>query len=114
MITINKGQCISCLKCVSVCPFTVLGTAEGKPYLREDKACLKCMHCAAACPQNAISYGDQDAVLPQQVQPLPENFSELLERHILTRRSYRHFKNEPVDRDLIGHALELASWGSQR
>lgn len=115
MITIDKEKCTGCLTCLSVCPFTVLEEADGKPRLAEGKGCLACMHCAAACPEKAISYGEKEAVLQkapaQNAEDFDaEKFSDLLKDHILTRRSYRHFKKEKVDRKLIEEALELASW----
>lgn len=110
MIRIDMEKCIGCMKCVSVCPFTVLGEKDGRPQLREGKACLKCMHCGAACPQNAVSFDEEDSVLPQPLPVLSEEFPQQLEQHILMRRSYRHFKPEPPEREAIRHALELASW----
>ena len=110
MIKFDMEKCVGCLKCVSVCPFTVLGEKDGRPQLREGKACLKCMHCAAACPQNAICWDDKPAVLDRTLPALSQGFAEELDNHILTRRSYRHFKQTPPDRELVRHALEMAAW----
>ena len=115
MITIDNAKCTGCLTCLSVCPFTVLEEADGKPQLAEGKGCLACMHCAAACPEKAISYGEQEAILqsslPQTAEGFDaERFAAELKGHILGRRSYRHFSSEKVDRKLIEEALELASW----
>lgn len=110
MITIDKVKCTGCLTCISVCPFTVLEEADGKPQLAEGKGCLACMHCAAACPEKAISYGEDEAVLQKELPQISECFSEELKDHILRRRSYRHFSSDKVDRKLIEEALELASW----
>ncbi len=110
MIQINEKKCVGCLKCVKVCPFTVLGEKEGKPFRRVGKACLKCMHCAAACPKEAISFDGKDAVSHRDMIKLPENFPAALEQHIQTRRSYRHFEERPVDRKILRDALDLTSW----
>lgn len=110
MININKEKCIGCLTCIAVCPFTALSEEEGTPYLAKPMACLKCMHCAAACPKEAITYGEASAVLQQEPQLIGENFADELKEHILRRRSYRHFSERPVARDLIEEALELVSW----
>lgn len=110
MIAVNKEKCIGCLKCVSVCPFTVLGADEGTPKLREGKACLKCMHCAAACPENAILFNGKEAVLSEPLESLPQTFPMDLDKHILMRRSYRHFKDTPLDKAAVQHALDMASW----
>lgn len=110
MISIDMDKCIGCLKCVAVCPFTVLGVVDGRPRLKEGKACIKCMHCAAACPQQAVLFDRKNAVLQNPISSLPENFAKDLEHHVMTRRSYRHFKEQPLNREAVGHALEVASW----
>lgn len=110
MIRIQKEKCVKCLICLDVCPFTVLGAEEGYPKLKAGKSCLRCMHCAAACPQEAILFDEKDAILKQEITPLPNDFSRMLQQHILARRSYRHFKQKPVDRQQVHRALELASW----
>jgi nitroreductase/NAD-dependent dihydropyrimidine dehydrogenase PreA subunit len=109
MIKVNEQKCIKCYKCVNVCPFTVLGKENGFPALRKGKMCIRCMHCAAACPQDAITYKGEQAAL-KNVETLSESFAADLEKHVLQRRSYRHFQEKPVDRELLTHILELADW----
>lgn len=112
MIKINNEKCIGCLKCVEVCPFTVLDVVDGKPKLNEKKNCLRCMHCAATCEVSAITYGEESAVLEKEIKKLPENFAEMLENHIMARRSYRHFDSTPVDRGVLEGALKAACWAA--
>ncbi len=109
MIQVNKDKCVKCLKCVKVCPFTALGVEDGYPADR-GKMCIECMHCAAACPEGAIEWDGEPAVQKQPMVELSENFADQLEAHVLARRSYRHFKDMPVDRGEIQRALELADW----
>lgn len=112
MITIDKGKCAGCLKCVKVCPFTALEEKNGKPELNQGKLCLECMHCAAVCNAQAITYGSKAAVLDREIKSAPDNFLESLENHIMTRRSYRHFKETPVDRKVLERVLETAAWSA--
>lgn len=109
MITVNRGKCVKCLKCVSVCPFTALGVEDGVPVARR-KMCIQCMHCAAACPQGALTWQGEPAVQAPPLPPLAADFADQLETMVLKRRSYRHFKDTPVDRNIIQHVLELADW----
>lgn len=110
MINFDYEKCVKCLKCVSVCPFTVLKVTDGRPQLNEEKICIKCMHCAAACPEKAIDFGSSDAILHQELPKVREGFDEDLKNHIMTRRSYRHFSKEPVPREIVEETLELVSW----
>jgi nitroreductase/NAD-dependent dihydropyrimidine dehydrogenase PreA subunit len=110
MVTIDMEKCTGCLKCAKVCPFKVIGTENGKPETADDKLCIKCLHCAAACPQNAISLGSLDGILPDEMPKLPDNLKDLIEGHLMTRRSYRRFKPEPVPADIISGALRVAAW----
>lgn len=109
MIKVNQQKCVKCFKCVSVCPFTVLGSETGLPAIREGKNCIECMHCAAACPQDALIFSGEPATC-RKVEKLPETFAADLEKHVLQRRSYRHFQDKPVDRELLTHILELTDW----
>lgn len=110
MITIEKEKCVGCLACVGVCPFTVLDVQDGKPSLNEDKTCLKCMHCAAACPKEAILFDGKPAILDCPLPKPPDNLPQILEGHLLSIRSYRHFKQTPVATALMECAITLSAW----
>ena len=50
-------QCISCQKCVRLCPMNVIKMQDGKPVWK-DKRCAHCMSCIQNCPKDAIEYKD--------------------------------------------------------
>lgn len=110
MINIDLEKCIGCLKCVSVCPFNVLHTENDKPEMSDDKLCIKCLHCAAACPQNAIKLDELEGIVHEEMPVVPENYQQLIEGSLVTRRSYRHFKPEPVSKDIMSNALRVSAW----
>lgn len=109
MVKIDLEKCIGCLKCVSVCPFQVLSIKDGKPEA-EGKLCVKCLHCAAACSENAISLENMEGVLPDEMPEFPDDFQNLMEGHLMTRRSYRHFKAKPIPKDIMSSALRVSAW----
>ena len=110
MVTFDLEKCTGCLKCVSICPFAALSIKDGKPEPDADNLCIKCLHCAAACPQNAVRLGDLEGILSEELPKQPENLQKLIEEHLMTRRSYRHFKPEPVPKNILNHALQVSAW----
>lgn len=51
-----SGKCISCGRCVSICPSGNISIdGDGRP--RWGDACLSCCACFHVCPQRAIDYG---------------------------------------------------------
>lgn len=111
MLKVNEKKCVRCYKCLSVCPFTVLEKKEnGVPGLVQGKTCLQCMHCASICPVKAYENDGEPAVMDQRIDLLNKEFKEDLVKHIMRRRSIRHFTNEPVDKDVIMKVLDIASW----
>lgn len=52
---IDEEKCISCGKCMKVCPAVAI-TKEDKKYSITKNDCLVCRECVAACPVDAITY----------------------------------------------------------
>ncbi|MEW6442875.1 MAG: nitroreductase family protein [bacterium] len=129
---VNPEACTHCGRCVEACPTMGLAMgADDLPYLRGykgyEKACLACRNCEAVCPAGACSLtgvyrvleGRYKTVMPNEVttpnpfgQPQAPPFDEIAarltatERHILTRRSIRLYKDKPVPREMIHRILE--------
>lgn len=59
--------CVSCGKCVSVCPFCNIRLKDGKPVWGTH--CTHCMACICRCPAEAIEYGRHSVGLPRYVCP---------------------------------------------
>ena len=112
MIKINYDKCVGCLKCTRVCIWTIIEGRDGKPYVLEDKTrgCAKCMHCGIVCPEGAIEFNDAPMMISEDKPIVSDTFTEDLEGFLLTRRSYRDFREEEVDEKIIRRALETAAW----
>lgn len=48
-------NCISCVKCVNICPLNNICIENGKPVWEDN--CTHCMACICRCPKEAIEYG---------------------------------------------------------
>lgn len=112
MIKINYDKCVGCLKCTRVCIWTIIEERDGKPYVLEEKAkgCAKCMHCGIVCPEGAIEYDGAPMMACEDKPIVSDTFSEDVEAFLQTRRSYRNFREEEVEEEIIRKALELAAW----
>ncbi len=59
--------CISCGKCVRVCPLNNIRLENGKPVWGKD--CTHCMACISRCPAAAIEYGEHSKGMARYVCP---------------------------------------------
>lgn len=60
-------QCISCGKCVEVCPLNNIKIEKEKP--KWGNQCTHCMACICRCPKEAIEYGKHSRGLPRYICP---------------------------------------------
>lgn len=61
------GACVSCGKCVHVCPLNNIRLKNGKPLWGKD--CTHCMACICRCPSEAIEYGKHSEGMARYVCP---------------------------------------------
>lgn len=50
----STGKCISCRKCMQVCPLNNIEMEDSRPIWKHH--CTQCMACIASCPKQAIEY----------------------------------------------------------
>lgn len=65
--------CISCGKCVGVCPLNNIRLENKKPDW--GKNCTHCMACICRCPAEAIEYGEHSKGLPRYICPTTGQYS---------------------------------------
>ncbi|SFR54467.1 nitroreductase family protein [Anaeromicropila populeti] len=107
MFYVNEEKCIGCGVCVSDCPLQLITIAENKKASIINETCMKCGHCLAVCPSEAISTDDYDM---NEVKTYHEEDFSISPEHLLdfikSRRSVRHFKNQPVEKEKLEKIIE--------
>lgn len=109
-ISADTDKCSGCGTCTYLCPFHVISLVDRVPQMNPGKKCLECLHCAAACPNDAILYYGETAIIHDLVPSFSTHFDSDLVTHLTRRRSYRHFKDEAPDRDILYKALTLSDF----
>ena len=107
-VLIDKEKCIGCSLCVKDCPNSCLYLENKKAHTRES-GCIECGHCYAICPQGAVTMTNY-ACEEEPVVPMTELDGDTLLQAIRSRRSIRHFKDQPVEEGKTGKILEAGRY----
>lgn len=109
LIEKHEDKCSECMLCVRECVMGVWRSVDGKSMPVDFDLCNRCSHCIAVCPCDAISH--QGLKKEQIVGVNGKNLNPDVYRDIIiSRRSVRQFKNEPVPRGVIEQILDLAKY----
>ena len=108
-IRIDEDKCAECGLCAKDCVNCCIMMENDKPAVKNPQWCNRCSHCVAVCPVEAVVHeGLQgQAWRPVRREKLdPESCREI----VMTRRSVRWYKPEPVAREEIEDILNLAAY----
>ncbi|MDE5833095.1 MAG: nitroreductase family protein [Desulfovibrio sp.] len=106
---VNKETCVQCGECAADCVCEII-RMDGYPFIetRDLDKCIRCGHCQAICPTESITLnGINNAELEKASAPSAVG---IIETVIKNRRSLRRFYQEPVDKNLLVRAIEIAAW----
>lgn len=112
--TIDDTLCTGCGLCVDICPKDTITMKEEKAVVTGPE-CIHCGHCLAVCPAEAVQVASLDPSLSafKTFQPkdgwLPFGSGDIqdLVNLMQSRRSCRHFLEEPVPRDLLEDLVKI-------
>lgn len=98
-VIIEKEKCISCGKCVEVCPGFLLAL-EDTVKIQRPGHCISCGHCAAICPADAIQVGRPAGRKHFRVRKIDKSLSpeQLL---FMEKRSIRAYTEKKVSKEII-------------
>ncbi len=64
VISVDKDKCVSCHRCIAVCPVKLCNDGSGSVVTINTELCIGCGHCISACPHDArIGIDDFDAFM---------------------------------------------------
>lgn len=110
--SVDAGRCIHCGKCVADCNPRAL---EFDPVTRlprwakdGETRCFRCQHCFAICPVGAVSImkAAADSSEAKRQAPRPADLLNLIE----CRRSFRSYRDENVDREVLRQLKEMLAY----
>ena len=109
---VDESICTRDGLCAAECPLGIISMKDGvpSPVKRADELCLRCGHCVAICPSGAFSHRDMAA---QECSPIerPRLWGpEQTEQFLRFRRSIRHYKDQPVEKDKLSRLMEMARY----
>ena len=112
-VIVDIDSCTKCRACVRDCVAKLYLFESDRLQFREnfEEDCIECGHCTAVCPVNIIQLKNSPVDDVNELADLnePPNFESLLSL-IMTRRSIRQFKDEPVSKEIIEKILQLARY----
>lgn len=110
-MTIDNATCSKCGMCANICPTKAIDHAKDEfPSRNPERAetCILCGQCMAVCPTGSIGIA---GLAKENLFDLPGHTPEYpaLFDLMSTRRSIRHFKDQPVPRELLEKIIEAAA-----
>ena len=112
MIEIDNDRCTRCGRCAEVCPSGIIGSehvgSKRRVFIAHEDWCNLCGHCLAVCEPRAVSISQlpyDEVIALGEIDVGPEQMKNLL----LSRRSVRRYKPEPVSDEAVEELVEVAT-----
>jgi nitroreductase/NAD-dependent dihydropyrimidine dehydrogenase PreA subunit len=113
MIEVDAKKCTGCGFCADECPAGIFMVRSAPDSSRTVQVsylshCTGCGHCVAICPVGAVVHGELPA---DKFEDRPGVIigPDAMRAFLLSRRSIRAFKKEPVPGDLIEQLIEVGT-----
>ncbi|MBN1176753.1 MAG: nitroreductase family protein [Dehalococcoidales bacterium] len=113
LVEFNMETCTRCGACIVACAgCIIIPQPDGSPRLfpGADDFCMRCGHCVGICPMDSVIHKE---MLLEQCPPIDKKLDvtfEQVSQLIKSRRSVREFKDEPVPREVIERAIDVARY----
>jgi len=110
MAHINYETCTSCGACARVCGGRIIRKVDGRYEIRtyEGWECFTCGNCMAVCPSQSITVEGLSYDMFAPLKKAAVGFDPFYGA-LLSRRSVRNYKKEPVPRDVLESVIRAAA-----
>lgn len=111
MVKIEQEKCIGCGLCAVDCIAFNIQIQEQKAVVKNE--CFQCGHCVAICPKGAVSIPEYEMKDVEEYEK--ETFHldpKTLLHSIKFRRSIRHYKEKPVEQDVLEQILQAGRYSA--
>lgn len=113
---VNSVKCISCGRCIEVCPKDVFSMNINNKLTISGDGCMLCSHCFNICPVDAISFAEtlkpvnfSSFEYKEQLKEPKDYNPEEIVNIMRSRRSVRRFRNETLHDNEIRDLVEFAT-----
>ena len=113
---VNNVKCISCGKCIEVCPKDVFSFNSINKITISGEGCMLCSHCYNICPVEAVSFAEvlksvyfASFDYREELKGPGDYSTEEIVNILRSRRSVRRFKNESLKDNEIRDLVEFAT-----
>ncbi len=110
-LTVDHDRCTRCGQCIYACSRQILeDDGEGGPVLPEENIdqCNACGHCGAVCPVGALVSPKCGGERPARYPDARDLTYPEAEKFLLSCRSMRRYKEEPVAKEEVLALLDVA------
>lgn len=114
LFAVDREKCLKDGICAAECPARIIEVA-GKgsyptPVEGAAERCINCGHCVAVCPAGALSL---KTMKPEECLPVRKDLlpgPEQVEHLLLSRRSIRTYRDQPVERETLIKLIDTARY----
>ncbi len=115
LLAIDRDKCKKDGLCALECPVGLIRMDEaGDGFPVEvpeaESACLKCGHCVAVCPQGALNNSQAPLDECTEIDTELSITKDQAIQFLRTRRSIRHYKDRPVEKETIESLIKAARY----
>jgi nitroreductase/NAD-dependent dihydropyrimidine dehydrogenase PreA subunit len=114
LLSIDEDRCNKDGLCAAECPTFIIRIKDEDSFPEivpgGGEMCLKCGHCVAVCPFGALSHAEVPLEKCAPIRKEAKVSHAQAVQFLRSRRSVRHFKDKPVQKEVLQQLIEIARY----